>query len=138
MQIRYIVIGMAIFAMLIFYSISAHAQNSSVANSNLTSAINSTEQFIEKVNQSGYLIFYPNLTKAYSDLNVAKNQATVNPAFSYQLLAEAKNSAQSQENSIYQYKTDSLYVLMVITISLIIVLYVLMKPIKVAKKARKS
>lgn len=101
-------------------------------------AINSTAAFINRVNQSGYLVFYPNLTGAYANLNLAKNESQVNPPFAYQLLAKARSSAQSQEDAINQYKGDSLYVLVILAILLVILLYLLMKPIKSSRRSRKS
>lgn len=130
---------MAIIAVLIFYIALAHAQISpSLSSSNMTMAINSTASFISQVNESGYLIFYPNLTAAYANLNLAKNESMVNPPYAYELLAKARSSAQSQENSINQYKTYSLYVLIFFAFVLVILLYVLMRPIKSSRGRRKS
>jgi hypothetical protein len=127
---------MAILAVLIFYSTIAHAAQfpSSVSSSNLTMAINSTATFINNINQSGYLIFYPNLTTAYKDLNLARNESQINPPYAYELLASARSSAQSQENSINQYKSDSLYVLIFFAVVLVIFLYVLMVPLKSSRR----
>ncbi len=128
MEMRYIILGMATIAMLLFYPATIHAQGSSISGGDLGSAINSTASFINMVNQSGYLIFYPNLTQAYSYLNLAKQDSQSNPGYSYLLLTRAKASAQAELNSIDQYRSDSLYILVIFAILLAILLYLLMMP----------
>jgi hypothetical protein len=135
MKIRYVMLGMAILAMLLFYSISIHTQSASISGANINSSISSTAAFINKVNQSGYLIFYPNLTAAYNYLQLAKeNSQSGNITSSYILLAKAQQSAQLQLDSMDQYKSDSLYILIVSSILLAIILYMLM----ITKKSPKG
>lgn len=136
MRALYIMVGMAVLAMLLLFNI-LHAQGGSISGVNMTAAINSTASYINMVNQSGYLIFYPNLANAYGYLNQARNQSQINPAYSYILLAKAMASAQSQEAQISQYKTDSLYVLTTLAFILVISVYLLMRPYKAAERGSK-
>lgn len=136
MRKSYIIIGMAIFAMLLFFNL-AHAQSSNVTASNITTAINLTLQYVNNINQSSYLIFYPNLTKAYADINLARNESQINAPYSYVLLAKARQEAQYQLSLINQYRSESLYVLIIFGILFVILLYVLMKPANSGRNARK-
>jgi predicted PurR-regulated permease PerM len=136
MKVRYITVGMAVLAMLFLFNFM-HAQGASISTLNMTETINSTATYINTVNQSGYLVFYPNLVQAYGYLNQAKNQSQTNPQYAYLLLAKARSSAQSQEAQIDQYKTDSLYVLIALAFILVISVYLLMRPYKPVKGARK-
>jgi hypothetical protein len=137
MKIRYLMLGMAILAMLIFYSLLIHTQSASISQTSINNSINSTAAFINNVNQSGYLIFYPNLSAAYNYLQLAKENAiSGNVTYSYILLARAKQSAQVELESMDKYKTDSLYLLIASTIVLAIILYMLMMP-KEKGKAKK-
>ncbi len=135
MRTRYIMLGMAVIAMLVSYISLSHSQSSSIHGSNIADEINSTSSFIKMVNQSGYLIFYPNLNVAYGYLNLAKEQSQKNVSYSYMLLAMARDSAQSQLNMIGQYKTESLYVLIISAAILAVVLYFLMIPRKTGVKS---
>lgn len=119
---------MAIIAMLLFYPapIGAHAQSQAMNSSNLTKAINSTESFLHKANQSGYLVFYPDLSQAYHYLKLAENQT--NESNSYVLLAEARSSAQAQIDAINTYRAISLYALIASAILLAALLYAFMMP----------
>lgn len=126
MHVRYVLVGMAIIAMLVFYIFLARAQTPTISGGNLGQAINTTAAFITRVNQSGYLIFYPNLTGAYHYLDLAKMQPANNTAQAYNLLAQARSSAQSQLNSIDAYKKYSLYATVASAAVLGTLLYVLM------------
>lgn len=117
-------LGMALFAMLLFSANASGIYN----NSNLTSAINGTQQLIESVNQSAYIVFYPNLTAAYNYLQQARNQT--NAANVYLLLSKAKASALQQQARINQYRDVSLFVLSAILVVLCLILYIFMRPYK--------
>jgi hypothetical protein len=141
MHVRYLIIGMAVFAMLLFYTFLARAQVPTIG-SGMGQAINSTASFINSVNQSGYLVFYPNLTQAYHDLNLAKAQSnSTNTSGTFFLLAQARQSAQAQLNAMNRYKTDYLYVLVASALALFALLYVLMSPRKnknISKRIKRS
>ncbi len=126
MRAKYILLGIAVLAAVISYAAIAHAQGVYNTGGNLTGAINSTAHFINRVNQSGYLILYPNLAQAYGYLDMAKNQS--NESYSYVLLAKARASAQSQLEAMNRYRRDSLYALIASAALLFALLYYMMIP----------
>ncbi|MGI0100237.1 MAG: hypothetical protein ACREBH_00725 [Candidatus Micrarchaeaceae archaeon] len=135
MRAAYVLSCMAMMAML---SLCINAQYSTVNSSTgIGVAINSTKQFISTVNQSSYLVFYPNLTESYMYLHMAVNESKSNPGYAYILLGEAKASAQHQKQKLASYKTVSLYVLAAFTLVFAASIYVLMRPYR-PKTGRKS
>jgi hypothetical protein len=96
--------------------------------SNMSTAINSTLSYVNKVNQSAYLVFYPNLTSAYNYINNAINVSHTDPAYAYALLHEAAGSAGQQLALVNRYRMQSFYVLVVVSAALAILLSRLMKP----------
>jgi hypothetical protein len=128
MRILYLVIGLALLSSTLLCS------GASLGATNITVAINSTSQYIESVNESAYLVFYPNLTGAYAALNASMNASHTNTTKAYALLGLARSSADAAQRRIFQYYSVSFYVLAVISIVLAAALYVLMrKPQKVRK-----
>lgn len=123
-------LGIALLAALLFYGAAMAGAQSLNSSSNLTAAINSTQQYISKVNQSAYILFYPNLAASYAYLNLAENVSSTNASYSYALLAKARASAQNQEAGISKYEQISLYVLVALAILLAIILYAFMIPYK--------
>ncbi len=104
----------------------AHAAAGSYPEYNgLGTAINSTYSYINSVNESSYLIFYPNLTAAYHFISLAGNATNQDSA--YALLNEARSSAMEQETRINYYKAVSAYVLAASTIGLVALLALLMR-----------
>jgi hypothetical protein len=135
MRVSYLLIGMAVIAMLVLFN---YAHAAVLNGTNMSYAINTTEAFVNRVNQSGYLIFYPNLTASYHDISLATNYSKSNASYAYSLLSIARENAQAQQLKIYQYKTYSLYVLILSALILLCVLYSLMKLRKTAETRRKS
>lgn len=130
MRITYLAIGFLLFLFLFL-----HFANADSTNSNLSRAINYTASYIEIVNESAYLIFYPNLTGSYYYYNQAINASkSNNSSHAYALLHKARDVADVQLAMINRYRTTSLYVLIAITIILGIILYVLMRPYKVVRR----
>ena len=101
----------------------------------MNTTINSTLAYVNKVNQSAYLLFYPNLAPAYNDINKAINVSKTNPAYAYTLLGDATSSADNQLNLINGYMDISFFVLVVIALLLTFLLYKLMKPGKKRNRA---
>jgi hypothetical protein len=103
---------------------------------NMSTAINSTRSYVNTVNESAYLIFYPNLTAAYGYIDNAVNVSHTNPAYAQVLLGKARESANAQLADIDRYKTWSFYVLAAVSVVLAVLLVKLMrvKPLKKAKK----
>ena len=128
-RLLYLAFGLLLFSS--FFMYSAFSQSG-----NLTAAINRTTAYVNEVNQSAYLIFYPHLTSAYNYISNATNISRTDPAYAYALLAEAMSSAQQELNRINSYRTDSFYALAVISTILAIALYVMMQPRTVVKNSK--
>ncbi|MDE1870426.1 MAG: hypothetical protein KGH71_05620 [Candidatus Micrarchaeota archaeon] len=122
------------FAFLLLISLSSilFAQSSSIASANYTSAyanqtVNQTLGCINQINDSGYLIFYPNLTSAYSYLSKAQQSEVSSPesAILYSHMAAAQ--AQSEYSKISGYKTDSFWIMVFLSLISLIWLFSLMQ-----------
>jgi hypothetical protein len=112
-----------IAAVLMLLSVSFLSLN---ANQNVSSAINSTRSLIDRVNQSGYLIFYPNMTLADKFLNEA--EMSNNSTETYILLDNATNAAREQEISIYKYRGISFIIMVALAVASLIILLVFVVP----------
>ena len=122
MRMLYIALGLALLSFTMFYS-GAYSNGSA----NITSAINATRQYIEKVNESAYLVFYPNLDYAYNALGNAVKLSHTNTTAAYALLQLATASAAAAQHRIYQYSLASFYALAVISVIFAVILYRLMR-----------
>jgi hypothetical protein len=110
------------------------SQNYTVAYANST--INSTANYIETINQSGYLLFYPNLSKAYSYLEKARSIYTKSPSAAVAYANQAEASAREQYATIGQYRLYSLVAAAIFTIAMGAILYLFMIPVR--KTVKKS
>lgn len=126
--------GLFIAALLALACLSQLGFASSVGTSNIGAAINSTAQYIKSVNESAYLVFYPNLAQAYNALGQAENVSRDNSTAAYALLATARSDAQSELQRISQYKQDSLYVMLAVAAFLAAMLAWLMRRPTTKKK----
>lgn len=95
----------------------------------LPAAINYTSSFISAVNGSGYLIFQPNLTLAYSYLEKAKNVSSGDPAAAYAYLNKALEAARMQQGAMARYKGDAFTILLVLMVISAFFLYWFSKPV---------
>lgn len=126
------------FAFLLLISLSSilFAQSSSIASTGYTSAyanqtVNQTLSYVNQVNDSGYLIFYPNLTSSYSYLGKAEQYASSSPDSSVLYSQMAAKQAQEEYSRISGYKTDSLWIMLFLSIvSLIWLLGLMQKRVK--------
>jgi len=128
MKSLYAAMGAILLLAVLFYN--AYAQSYSPESMNLSSAINSTKAYLQSVNTSSYLIFYPDLKVAYSDLYLAMNQSFSNQSRAFALLNESMTSASAEQSRLNGYKNESAYILGGITVALGLALYVLMKPVR--------
>ncbi|EET90007.1 MAG: hypothetical protein LVQ97_00065 [Candidatus Micrarchaeales archaeon] len=109
----------------------AGAPNSTQAYSNATAlqsfnaSFNSTVGYLTMVNQSSYLVFYPNLNRAYNLTYTAKKIYKEDPQLAYADLSEAKTLAARQLAYINQYQDVSFITLAVITAITAYLLYVI-------------
>lgn len=106
------------------------AQSPMQSNGSMGQALNSTASYINTINQSSYLLFYPNLTRAYNYLSMARNESQTNVTYAYMLLGKANQSAKYQEYQISKYQQLSLLVLIALAVLLGVVLYFFMRPNK--------
>ncbi len=119
---------------------AAHAYNVTLpagAPSNFSAGYNSTLSYIETVNRSAYLVFYPNLTGAYTQLYLAKTNYTHNVSLAYSHLADARSDAASELGRIYAYRPDALAVMMALSAFTAAALYVVMRRTNVGAGYRK-
>ncbi len=77
------------------------------ANRSIAQDINATAAYLQTANESGYLIFYPNLTRAYALLNQARNYSQTRPSYATLLLDESMHSAAKQISIIESYAYDA-------------------------------
>jgi hypothetical protein len=120
--------------LLISLSFMASVSGAQVIGSNSTKAfantiINNTITIIEAVNESSYLIFSPNLTRAYADLNRSMLVYNVSPEASIVLANRAANDALTQYSLMSAYKEGSLVVMLAMTAVLALILSKVMKPV---------
>ena len=108
------------------------------APANFSSSFNATLRYIGTVNQSSYIIFYPNLTGAYSALANAKSEYAANASAAYFYLDEAHERAATELARIYSYRADSLIVMGVLAAASAAALYVVMRAPKVVVKGRRK
>ena len=107
-------------------------------NPNITIAINDTAQYIQQVNQSAYLVFYPNLTQAYLYLNQAKNASGKSPSYAQLLLTKASESAEQQQNTLNSEKSDAIIVVAVFLFVSAVSLFMAMSPRKNTRMTSKK
>lgn len=131
--------------LLIFIAFTAHAINSSISANNYTfqdanSIINSTEQYIHQINESGYLFINPNLSSAYGYLDKAKAIVHYSPVTAIAYANQAEDSATSTYAYIRSFYGYALLGVTLFTIAMAILLYKFMKPVnrESKEKTRKS
>ncbi|HIH49882.1 MAG: hypothetical protein ABSE71_01130 [Candidatus Micrarchaeaceae archaeon] len=116
----------------LFYGAAANAQSAGATGygygMGASAAINSTASYVNSINQSSYLIFYPNLTGAYNYLNMARNESQTNLTYTYLLLGKARASAQVQQQILLKYQQLSLLIIIVLAVFLAALLYFFMRP----------
>lgn len=132
MRKTYAAAGAVLLLALMFYS----NFTSRPMGRNLSVAINSTRAYLQQVNQSAYLFFYPNLGQAYSYLYRAMNQSLLNQSMAYALLNQSRGSAMAEQDRIGSYRQESAYVLGGITVALAVILYALMRPFNTRPSGR--
>ena len=130
MRQEYLAAGVTLllFSFLLTYSFSGSSTDSSIVSPSLNQSINQTAQYLMTVNESGYLIFQPNLTQAYGYYSKAVNLSAKDPAQAQQLLNQARASASAQELKLQQYKGTSFTVMAILTILSGILLFSFMRP----------
>ncbi len=130
---------LALFSLASLFYLAGAAQPLSItqaaaANQTLSRA----EAYVSLVNESGYLVFYPNLTQAYADLNKSMQLYNNSPGSAVVFANEAVDSARIEYARIQEYKEASFVVMLVISIVLVAVFLKIMKPVKNRSTAAKN
>ncbi len=124
----------------VFYFLIIVSVSYSQTNSSMQQQINSTAAYIQTVNESGYLIFYPNLSQSYALLAKAQNESTSNPSQSLSLLTMARQSADQQLQIIDSYRNTAAVIVAIFVIVIGTLLYYTMIPYRrrnTRKRARR-
>ncbi len=129
------------FYLIAFSLFASIASASSIGTANYTyaqanSIIANVTNYVSLVNASSYLIFSPNLTLSYAYLNEATTTYRTSPSAAAEYAFKAQDLAQQQYGIIQNYKKSSIYIIAAIAIVSFLILYVLMKPIKIMGKKK--
>ncbi|MGC8662421.1 MAG: hypothetical protein ACP5RT_01390 [Candidatus Micrarchaeia archaeon] len=111
-------------------------QNYTPAQANAT--INSTISYLNKVNESGYLIFYPDLSQAYVYVNNASKLYLTSPNTAVAYALKARKIATIELEKLSSYKLISFVLSLIFTIAMFLLLYIYMKPVKTVKRAKQK
>ena len=125
--------GLLLPAMVAAEQISTESYNSIYANATIAS----TYGYIDSVNQSGYLVFQPNLTLAYKYAWLALGNVSSDPNLSVFYSEKARGIAQQQYSQISQYKSESIGVMALVTLALLMALLKVMAPV-VSRRSNKK
>lgn len=104
----------ALALLLLLFAAGTYAQQ--ISNYTAASAdqvIAQSLSYVNAVNQSGYIIFYPNLTQAYDYIGKAQNISLTSPGSAVLYAKDAVASANSEYQRISRYKFDSLVALLI-------------------------
>lgn len=99
--------------------------------------INHAIEYVNMVNESSYLLFYPNLTQAYSYLNTSLSLYNSSPADAVVFANKAVGQAMLQYNVINSYRQVSAAAMLLLTLLLLLLLHRLMAPVRKARGARR-
>lgn len=101
------------------------------------SIINSTLSYLNTINQSGYIIFYPSLSEAYAYLNNATKLYNTSPNTAVAYALKAKEIASEEYMRISSYRLESFISVLLFTLFMLFLLYLYIRPVK-KKKLRKA
>ncbi len=123
------------FLLSVLFSLALILHASHISNSNYTAAqanstITSVYNYVNSVNESGYLIFEPNLTAPYTYLDKASELRNSSPNAAVVDAQTALSLAQQQYNTISSYRQQSLIVAVVFTVAMLLALAKVMRPPK--------
>lgn len=129
----------AAILLLAFLGTAAAAQVSVASVFYANQTLQQARSVVAQVNESGYLLFYPNLTSAYADLSKAQQFYNTSPQSSVYYSQQAISKAQAEYSSISSYKYYSALVMGALTLIFVFLLLKLFVPVRKphAKKARR-
>jgi hypothetical protein len=115
-----------------FVAAPAWAQSSfnSTTASYANETISNAAYYIEAVNESSYLVFYPNLTQAYADLFKAESLYNTSPATAVIYANKAVKEASGEYARISGYRNESAIAMAAITIVLAALIGRLAMPVR--------
>ncbi|MDE1874354.1 MAG: hypothetical protein KGI04_04550 [Candidatus Micrarchaeota archaeon] len=108
--------------------------NPTIAYANET--VSNAAYYLSQVNESGYLIFYPNLTQAYSDLFKAESTYNTSPSSAVVFANKAVDEANTEYQRISTYRSESAVVMVAFTIFFVLLLGRVARPVKKSKVAK--
>ena len=115
--------------LLLLPSVTAATSQASAA-ATASSVYNAALSYISYVNQSSYLLFYPNLTTAYLDLNKSSGLLTSDPSNAIVYANAARQSAAQQYSRMAYYKCYSGIAVLAFTLVVAAMIYFYMQPVK--------
>ena len=122
----------ALALLLLLFAAAAHAQQvSNYSAAYADQIIAQSLSYVNAVNQSGYIIFYPNLTQAYSYIAKAQKIYLTSPGSAVLYANEAAASANGEYQRISRYRFGSLLVLLIFSGA---TAYALLKMLRVSKR----
>ena len=131
---RQILLPLFLFSALAGLAYGAQLNHTSYTEPEANVIVANAANYVNAVNDSGYLIFYPNLTQAYSYLNTSYNLLKASPSGAVFYATLARSSAEAQYNAISYYRNVSLVVMVAITAIIAGFLYLFMRPMNIKKR----
>ncbi len=127
---RYLLVGIMLAGLLAvsFAQVTTPQYTRQSANATITNAT----LYLEEVNASGYIFFYPNMKTAYMYLSKANAALNTSPEAAVLYADEAQASAKSQYASLNRFREISLAGSVAFTIAMCLLLYWYMTPRKAA------
>ena len=113
--------------------ISSTNYTTSQANATISSAY----LYVNTVNESGYLIFQPNLSASYKYLALASQIYNKSPDSAVSFAQQAQALAEQQYGDMTYYKSESLPVITLITLVFLLALAKVMYPVKLGRKGNR-
>ncbi|MCL5239170.1 MAG: hypothetical protein M1286_01705 [Candidatus Marsarchaeota archaeon] len=102
--------------------------NPTVAYANQT--VSNSAYYLSQVNESGYLVFYPNLTQAYSDLFKAESTYNTSPSTAVIFANKAVDEANTEYQRISAYRPEAVVVMAAFTVFFVLLLGRAARPVK--------
>jgi len=121
------------FLLLLALAVTLNAQSVSAPNytaAEANSSISAAYSYVNTINQSGYLIFQPNLTQAYAYLSKASEIYNASPNAAVFDAQKAQQIAEAQYGSLNYFRYKALPWAVLCTAVVVLVLLKVMEPIK--------
>jgi len=100
--------------------------------------INQAAAAIEIVNESAYLIFYPNLTQAYADLSNAQSAYNTSTASVIFYASKAMQEANLQYQQLNTYRNVSIAVMLFFSLVFALLIIRVVRPVEQKRRGRKA